>query len=172
MKSLFVVDIMGIIVANVATALGKSVHYQYGSIEEINQNLLELTTNGLQSIDKYPIVALITDFEQDKNTGETNVYCEANLRMIIFNITDNKYKSFDRTTHNFIPTLYPIYEELINQIEISPYVYSGFNGVTHTQTDRYYWGRSQETKNLLGDYIDAIELTNLKVKIKKSNCIN
>jgi hypothetical protein len=42
----------------------------------------------------------------------------------------------------------------------------------HTKTDRYFWGADDDTKNVFNDFIDAIEIENLELKVKNqfNNC--
>lgn len=168
--SVFIVDIFADLVANVATRLGIAVHYQYGSIQEIIDNLKTMTTNGLGADNKYPLVALLTDFKQ-KRGRSVDIYTEADLNVLIFNVTDNKYLAPERTIYSFKPILYPIYECLIDEIKISKQIQTNQNGeVYHDPTDHYYWGRVSRDENPFSDWIDAIELENLNIKVSTKNC--
>lgn len=169
-NSVFIVDIFETLVANVATRLNIDVYYQYGSIQEIIDNLKTMTMNGLGFDNKYPLVALLTDFKQTKGKT-TDIYSEANLNVLIFNVTDNKYLAPERTLYSFKTILYPIYEYLIDEIKISKLFKTPQNGeVEHNHTDHYYWGRVNEKDNPFSDWIDAIELENLNIKVKTKYC--
>jgi hypothetical protein len=113
------------------------------------------------------------DFEEVRGQ-EAGVYCEARLRIIIAHQTVNTYKEQDRETNVFRPVLYPIYYELIRQLSLHPQIMPvNENRVPHSKWDRSYWGTRQQgdgEKNMLNDYVDAIDIDNLRVKILFPNC--
>ncbi|HEY5588414.1 MAG TPA: hypothetical protein VIK86_05595 [Candidatus Paceibacterota bacterium] len=170
-KTVYLVDIMKVIVADVATKLGKSVYYKYGGFKEVFNELEQLANNDTYT--NYPLVWLITDFEQKKGIG-INIYSEATVNMLIFNKTLPEWSSEQRTLYSFKAQLHPIYEQLISSIEASHSINSGFGESEHKQTDHYSWGRDkiEMTKDgkPFSDYIDAVEINNLTLKIYKQNC--
>lgn len=169
-NTVYIVDVLENIVKDIATQLGIDVYYQYGSIQEIIENLKTMTTVGLGTDKKYPLVALLTDIEENSSSN-TEIYSECNVNILIFNVTDNRYLAPERTTNSFKPILCPIYEQLLESINNSLEIHSDYNGVIeHSHYLRYYWGRVNETENPFSDYIDAIEIKNMKLKIKNKNC--
>jgi len=131
-----------------------------------------MTINRVTIDRKYPLIALFTDFDQEKNNETAGYYCNANFHLIIANITTNKENNAEeRLTQNFRPILEPIYLEFMKQIKLSGFFICGYE-IPHTKTDRYYWGKNGlfgQEGNIFSDYIDAIEITNLKLKVKKIN---
>lgn len=170
-KTVYLVDIMKVIVADVATKLGKSVYYKYGGFKEVFNELEQFANNELYT--NYPLIWLITDFEQKKGTA-VDIYSEANVNILIFNKTLPEWTAEQRTNFSFKAQLHPIYEQLIDSIQNSHSIYTGFKNPEHKQTDRYSWGRDriEMTKdgNPFSDYIDAVEINNLTLKIYKQNC--
>jgi hypothetical protein len=119
---------------------------------------------------RFPLVALLQDTKIQRSK-DTSFYGETNIQLIICTVTKPEYRSEQRRENVFKPILYPIYEALLNEIESCEYFNFDLNGVEHTQTDRYYWGREGlygNTGNQFNDYIDAIEIEiPLKIELKQ-----
>jgi hypothetical protein len=167
--SKYVVDIIQSTVASVQSALGYNVHFQYGNPLEIIENIKQMADNYLDADIKYPLVGLFQDFTEKKGT-EIGTESEVSLNLVIVTITDFNYKAPDRYNNSFKPLLYPIYEQLMLQLSVNKDIISPYNEMfEHDKIDRLYWGRvplfGEKYKN--SDYIDAIEIENLKLKIKK-----
>ncbi len=165
---IFIVDEMAQVVAKVNAALtaasfGRTVYYMYGHPKEIAKRLQELSNSTTQKDKKFPLIILFTDVMINRSIP--GFYGTAKLRMLVCNITQPEYTSDKRTALNFRPILHPIKEELINQIG----KYSGFtteDELTFSETDMYFYGSSINDKNIFNDYIDAIELRDIKINIK------
>ena len=151
------------------------IHYMYGHPIEVMTILAEMSNGKTDKFNKFPAVILFQDFNEE--FGDQNVHCKASgLNLIIATATQQELVSAQRYTNNFKPILYPIYFELIKQIA----KYPGFDvkfrdaqQLQHTKTDRVYWGKNGlygNSGNVFMDFIDAIEITNLSINIKKQNC--
>jgi hypothetical protein len=97
------------------------------------------------------------------------------VQFIIAVPTEIEYTMAERRDKNFLPFLYPIYAEFIKQLAVAPEL--GMPGellLKHTKTDRPYWGGGDQigngTANLFNDFIDAIQIRNLKLNIKQKTC--
>lgn len=154
------------------------VNYMYGHPIEIANTLLELSKSELTENMRYPLLALLTDFSEKKDSPD--YYCKSNLNFIIANITDPNYKADERTEASFRSVLHPIYEEFLNQIRKSKHFLIQYDeAIPHTQVDRYYWGRNGTLDNevwgkagiyggegnIFNDYIDMIEIIGLEIKV-------
>ena len=102
--------------------------------------------------------------------------------MLIATITDPKYKADEREAINFQPTLLPLYYQLLDQIRECGHFYINYDrSIPHEFTKRMFWGRNglfgnttwgkqggyTNVGNIFNDYIDAIEIDNLQLTIKK-----
>lgn len=152
-----------------------TVYSQYGHIIEVLENMKQLDKQNQSSL-KYPCVILICDFREQVFTPGAfyGQYQDATLNMLIVNSTVNTYKAHERLQHVFKPILYPIYLELMEQIKQSPItVVYGNTQLGHTKIDRLFFGREMvygNTGNIFNDYIDAIEIQNLRVKLRNNYC--
>jgi hypothetical protein len=174
-QPLYVVDEIGTIVSAVDAVtfdvLGKHINYMYGHFTEIVSRLQQLSNSPdvKDKKSKFPLVALITDFAEEHGSMP-GVSLEAELHIIIANISDPEWIAQKRYEENFKPVLYPIYQELLRQIA-SPSQKTVFVDdaelIQHTKIDRLYWGREGlygNTQNIMNDFVDAIEIKNLKIK--------
>lgn len=144
------------------------VHYEHGHPVEIIETLMQKDRSQTLIFNKYPLVALFQDFPE-KWLNEYQM--EATVNIIICNSTVNTLKAKERYDRNFIPVLYPIYDELISQIEKHPNTI-GYSP-NHTKVDRLYWGRNGlygNKANTFNDYLDAVELLNFKINFNTLIC--
>lgn len=144
----------------------KTIHYEHGHYVEIDQTLRQYDRAKNFFDKKYPLIAL---FEDITETYDNNI-SEANLTIVICYSTKSDYKSADRYKNVFKPILQPICDELLRQIKIHPnfmaYTVSGYRKI-----NRPYWGVEtpmRNDRNIFSDYLDAIEINNLKWKFE--NC--
>lgn len=159
--------------------LANVVNYNYGHPIEIANTLIELSKATITQDKRFPLLALITDFSEKKDSPD--YYCSASLYFLIANLTDPNLKADERTEVNFRPVLHPIYEEFIRQIQRSKHFMIQYDqNIPHTQTDRYYWGRTGTFDNtmwgksglyagegnILNDKVDVIEISGLEIKVK------
>jgi hypothetical protein len=156
------------IATDVQTRSGIQLHYEFGHPIEIDQTLTAWSKTPDNSKVKYPLLALFTDFEEQKGT-QAGIMSEVKLELIIATMTLPGYTAPQRMENTFVPILYPLYSYFIKSVCKSGY----FANITqtslrHTKTDRMFWGRNQ--KAAFGDYVDAIHIQNLELKVKSFNC--
>lgn len=157
------------IVAATKNALGLSVlNYQYGYVEELNETLAQWEKDPAKYQVKFPLVWLAEPF--DTNASGSNDYDQAELTLFIMNSTTAEYKAKDRMEVNFKPVIYPIYEELLNQICLSnAFTEMDPAKVQHRRTNRYYFGENKQS--VLNDKVDCMKIGQLKLSISpKPTC--
>ena len=149
------------------------VHYLYGHPLEIIETLTARDKVEAYAYQKYPLIALFQDLPEDKGR-EIGVDGEITLHMIIARGTTPSFRAPERYDKNFIPVLYPVYYELLNQINIAKvFMTYGISSIRHTKIDRLYWGREGLWKNegnVFNDFLDCIELRDLKLKVDLKHC--
>lgn len=149
------------------------IYFMHGHPIEIINRLQEKLKNPSAKDQRFPLIILLHDFKINRNK-DTASYGATSLNVVIATMTKQEYNADQRKENVFKPVLYPILKEFLNQIESSPYYSIGLNGVQYDQTDRYFWGKQGlygNTGNIFNDYIDAIELENLKLTIlNKQDC--
>ena len=147
-------------------------YYGHGHLLEV-ANTLTSKKDGIYSYKKYPLIVLIQDYEVNKDTANDAVFGEVSARFAIVNLTKPELKSSERYNENFRTVLFPLYDDFINAINDSlRFVTQGETIVSHTQIERPYWGSHlTESKNIFNDFLDAIELTGVDLKISSNiNC--
>jgi len=148
------------------TGLYVYVNYLHGHHLDIIKTLQEYTTSGNKG-KEFPLVALLQDIEETVEVD--GLQATASVTVVICTDTDPNYNSAQRYTNTFTPLLYPLYEEFIKQLRLSPYIASV--SPEYKKIDRLYWGREGlfgNTGNIFDNYIDAIELTGIELRILRT----
>lgn len=153
------------IIANPALNWGtlpKKVYFQHGTIKEVT-DVLQSFTNA--SVPKYPLVFLVRNINERVHNTKYGLAPEFTCRVVICSLTNPFFRSDDRETKNFKPILLPIFEELIRQIsESNLFGMPAIEDMKIRKNDSYFYGE-YEGKNKFNDYVDAIDVTNLSLKI-------
>lgn len=147
----------------------QTIGYMHGNLKEVTTRLQEMSNNTAQRFSQYPLFILIEDITVDRRN--TKFWGIPNMTVIIANHTKKDYNSTQRETINFVPILRPLYQEFLYQM----YYHTAFSIqserlIPHNMTERKYWGADDNTVNVLGKYIDAIEISSLQVPIKWGAC--
>lgn len=174
----YVVDEIGNCVTAARVALDAAapgqwpnLNYQYGYITEFNQTMQTWSNNETDAAKKFPCVYLIQPFTIKRGRNVSIYGTVSGLRIfIITSEADVNKKAAARMATNFKPILYPIYRELLNQLDLSVvFPTTGKENIQHDFTDRYYWGENQG--KLINDAVDCCEISNLILDIhNKLNC--
>jgi len=167
-----VVDIIADVVAKMNTSLAASpvdnytaVNYYYGHLAEIRQTFIQGTTNQSIKRDMFPAVILLQDFPEKTNRKEHRR--EVTVKILILTDTEQKFIASERYANTFTPILYPLEDLFFTKLESSNEV-SGYD-TDYTRTDRLKWGTLKGEEGTatwyFADFIDAIEIENLNIKI-------
>jgi len=163
-----VLSIDGVIGGDNKPYYAKAPYYEHGHFLEIANKLTEKdAATLLYKYQKYPLIALIQDFPERRQTLKPT---EASLNILIITYTEQSYSSADRYVNTIIPILYPLYDSLLKALKASRTFGGTFD---HTKIDRVNWGTQRPYFNeslILNDYVDAIELQDLQVQIINSPC--
>ncbi len=154
---------------NISVKLNKTVHFDWGHPKSIVERLKILSTQVKNADAKYPLICLFTDFPKKRGTDPKLAY-ETLLHLAIITVTKKELTEQDREINNFIPVLRPIYEALINEIGISKKILQDYKDPKHEEWERFFWGRNPifgSEPGVFDDYIDAIEIKNLEIKVVK-----
>jgi hypothetical protein len=146
------------------TAISVVLNYHYGHLLEIKNIFQQATAKASLKLEQFPAIVLVQDFPEV--TDRKKHLREATLRVIILTDSKQSYIASDRYTYIFEPKLYPLEDLFFKCLERSNEI-SGYDQ-GFTRWDRLFWGRTQgegTASNIFNDYIDAIELENLKIKI-------
>jgi len=149
------------------------VYFDYGHVTEVTRNLTQKDLSISQKNKKYPLIWLVMDFEEEAGTIDDN-YCNLPaLQLFLCMPSRAEISTDERMQLNFFPRLYPMYIELLNQIDASGY----FNllnplNIPHKRILRPYWDGKEGTglSNYFNDFIDAIQIRNLTLQVNESVC--
>ena len=165
-------------------ALFKDLAYEMGQELKVNLNFiyghgveivgrLQMMQKSSEAYRRFPVMALLMDFPE--TVGQASGYhAEIQVTVILATLSNQHYTTEERYEKVIIPKLYPLYDSLMNQLQRS----KGFDCtnpdlVKHTKIDRPFYGREglyANTANIFNDVVDAIELKNLTLKVKKQSC--
>jgi hypothetical protein len=176
-----VVDLIGDIVAKTSNRIKQSstneilqekgVFYQFGHIKEINNILVSFDKTTEYKKQKYPAILLLQDFIE-KTVTKAPYVRQANLQLLIVAGSTSNNRTSQRYEKVFMPVLYPIYETFMKVLRNESRLYWEYGDIPHIKIDRpnisgFTIRQQGETKNLFSDFLDAIEINNLNINIKK-----
>lgn len=150
------------------------VQFDFGHHAEVVKNLKEKDAAITDSSRlKYPLIWLVMDFPEVFSGGNTDYYCELPALQLLIVLDSNKDDSTAaRYEKYFIPRLYPIYEELKQQLVNSGYfTLLSPEAIPHEKIDRPYWGGQDSgdgKANLFNDFTDCIQIRKLKLFVNDS----
>lgn len=149
----------------------QDISFLAGNVHEVAKRMQEKTMDVTERKKQYPLFILLLDFTIER--GKSSFYGRANnLNIIIANHTLESYTSQQRDALNFENILRPLYYEFLRQISKHPaFTEYTERKIPHNMTERYFWGVDAQTKNTLGKYIDAIDITNLSLNINWNYCL-
>ena len=158
------------IVGRVSEKWGKNVSFLFGDWEYISNQLVVWGKSPKTSPLRFPLVCLLSPFTEDR-TGED---CHVSLEFYILVNTEKEYPNETREEVSFDKVLRPIYRLFIDEIRGDSRFASNYRGIVpHRYTENYRYGRV----GVLGadgkpfrDFIDAIEINDLELTIKKMKC--
>lgn len=167
-------DALQNVVNLVSTELGYTVFFRYGTYEELVENLRVLNYNDdVTSLDEnrnYPLIWLPLDIEEQHGNDYSYL---ATIKLILATQTLPDYTTEERFTNSFKAVLQPIYECLLDKLVTCGYFeQSSPELIEHNKYDRVHWGKTQliDTNGNGLDFVDAIEITELKLNVKLNNC--
>ena len=175
MNTIIIPDALQDVVALVSEKLGYTVNFRFGTYAELVDDLRSIdytsTPEDITEDRNYPLIWLPMDIDE-VFSGSDYSYT-ATIKLILCTQTQKELRTSERYNTTFLGILYPIYDELLNQIARCGWFEQGEpEQIEHTKTDRMYWGKTQLIdENGVGiDFVDAIEISNLKLNVKFNNC--
>ena len=145
------------------------VYFDFGSYSEVQKKLI-IKDNSITMKDlKYPLIWLVQPFSE-KMHPTLGCYASIAPNILILDQTKPDATTQERysETGRFTLRLYPILEELLKQLSKTPALYQiPLAKIQFVKTDYPYWGSDGEAMNynLFTDFIDAIELKDLKLNV-------
>ena len=175
-------DILEDVVARVNTVFSTrlvdpfNVYFDYGLQNDVTRNIYKKETSTAIPIPgTFPLVWLVMNYSELRGK-KIDKYADSSTSLIIGMPTKTEYTMRQRTDNSFKPRLFPIYQEILIQLSLEDW----FNRpeiekIEHTKIDLPYWGcgdaNGQNTENLFKNFIDAVQIKDLKLEIENiQNC--
>ena len=151
-----------------------ALYFEVGHRIELNKLYTNKAKSSNKLVQEYPLIWLYTDFQKNKGDGEYTAF-ETSLQFAIADFSiKGKYEAA-RITDKFKPVLYP-YMELIETAFNTGTNKRNFvttfgedSEIRFSPIDRPFFGSADETKNVLPQVTDAIEVE-VDLKWKIENC--
>lgn len=161
-------DILREVMENVSVRYGGHISFLFGDWDYI-ANQLMLWGTGSQASKRYPIVCLRSPYSEQRSSDRV-----VTIEIAILVNTLKNYTNEQRERESFIKVLRPIYNLLLEELSHHPSLKSPYVGLPpHVYSENYRYGRlglSGGDEHKFKDFVDAIEITNLRLTIKNQKC--
>lgn len=148
------------------------INYIFGNAIYVKERLDELSMMPAGNEMKFPLIALFTPFNERRNSPD--FYTQAKVRMLIACSSTKQWSNEKRLQTSFVNILRPIYDSFLNALREDGRFDFGYNEVVaHEYSENYSYGRyGAFTGNgeEVSEPIDAINISNLELKVKLPNC--
>lgn len=148
----------------------EDVNFQKGHRLEVVNTIKEMDKDPNLRKLKFPMFALFTDITVQYNRYPD--YDGVTLSMVIAHRTEKDYNTAEREVYVFQPFLRPLFNYFAAELYSSSIfaITDEDKDIKLAGTERFYWGKTGLYGNVGGifqEYVDAIELNNLDLKIHK-----
>lgn len=148
------------------------INYTFGNSQYVKDRLDELSLMPEGNQIKFPLIALFCPFKEARDSAE--YYSRANVNILIACSTSKDYSNEQRLVYSFQNILRPIYERFLLALKDDGRIDVAYNGIIeHDYSENYSYGRygaHTGTGDALSEPIDAINISNLVLTVKKPNC--
>lgn len=148
------------------------INYIFGNAQYVKDRLdamsKAVTTNDV----KFPLIALFCPFKEQRNIPE--YFSKATVQVLIACSSSKEWSNEERLVLSFQNILRPIYERLKAELLADGRIDFGYKDlIPHEYSENYSYGRygaHTGTGDALSEPIDAINISNLELKIKNPSC--
>lgn len=149
-----------------------AINYTFGNARYVSDRLDELSKSESGIAMKFPLIALFCPFVEHRDSPD--YHSKAKVRITIACATAQQYSNEQRRELSFENVLRPIYRNFLLALKNDGRLDFGYDGIVrHDYSENYSYGRYgalTDTGEEVSDFIDAINLSNLEIIVKKSNC--
>ncbi|MDE7440933.1 MAG: hypothetical protein K2M69_02050 [Muribaculaceae bacterium] len=147
------------------------INYIFGNAMYIKERLDELSTTGGEVM-KFPLIALYCPFTEERNNPK--FHSKAKVRMLIATGSSREWNNEERLVYSFRNVLRPIYDSFIKALKADGRFDFGYEGkVKHSYSENYSYGKYgavTASGDEVSETIDAIDISNLELIVKLTNC--
>lgn len=148
------------------------IHYVFGNAQYVKDNLDELSKTPRGNEMKFPMIALFCPFNEQRNSPD--YYTRAKVRVLIACSSEKGWSNEQRLETSFRNILRPIYNRFLEALKADGRFDFGYDKhVAHEYSENYSYGRygaHTGTGEEVSEPIDAINISNLELKVKHPNC--
>ncbi|WP_159522859.1 hypothetical protein [Sunxiuqinia indica] len=164
-----IVDLIGLVIDDVRAEYdpenNEKPYYLHGHPLEIVNTLIEKTQDAQYKFKKYPLIALFEDFEAEGPLGLFR--SKAKLNIVIMTDSSSSYKATQRYEKSFNTILTPIYDLFLKHLKRRRGLHIDHKSIPHKPINHLYWGKKDVGNDGI-DFIDAIELKELSIKVYRN----
>lgn len=148
------------------------INYIFGNAQYVKDQLDTMSKVVKTNDMKFPLIALFCPFKEQRDVQE--YFSKATVRILIACSTHKDWSNEERLVFSFQNILRPIYERLKAELLADGRIDFGYKGlIPHEYSENYSYGRygaHTGTGDALSEPIDAINISNLELKIKNPSC--
>lgn len=149
-----------------------AVHYIFGNGQYVKDHLDELSKAVNGNASKFPLIALFLPVKESRNNPD--YHSTAKVSLLIACSSDRRWSNEQREVYSFRNILRPIYESLKKALAEDGRLDLGYEDIIpHEYSENYTYGKygaMTSAGDEVSEPIDAINITNLEIKIIKLNC--
>lgn len=148
------------------------INYVFGNARYVKDRLDELSNTSHGNEIKFPLIALFCPFAEQRNSPD--YHSKAKVRILIACSSRQQWSNEERLETSFRNILRPIYNKFIEALKKDGRFDFGHKDiVSHEYSENYSYGRygaHTSTGDAVSEPIDAINISNLELTVKKINC--
>lgn len=147
------------------------INYTFGNAQYVKDRLDELSKPETNSM-KFPLIALFCPFNEQRNSPE--YFTKAKVRVLIACSSIKDWNNEQRLETSFQNILRPIYNRFFEELKADGRFDFGYDEqIPHEYSENYSYGRYGAltgSGEAVSEPIDAINISNLELKVKLPNC--
>lgn len=147
--------------------------YLYGPAQEVLKRIADMNKTAESIKNKYPLIFMPTDIEESRGERSDLQSTIIIPSIVILNATKKEYYAEQRYENNYKTVLVPIYKAFLTAIAQNvAFGETDDFQIKHNYIERYSWGKYAlfQESGINADFIDAIEIKNLELTIKRKIC--
>lgn len=148
------------------------INYTFGNAQYVKDKLDVMTQSARNNEMKFPLIALFCPFNERRNSPDC--YTQAKVRVLIAHSSRKEWSNEQRLVSSFQNVLRPIYNRFLKALlEDGRFDFGYEEQIPHEYSENYSYGRYGAytgTGEEVGEPIDAINISNLELKVKLPNC--
>lgn len=148
------------------------INYIFGNAQYVKTRLDELSKASFGSEMKFPVIVLFCPVNERR--GNANWRSIAKVRVLIACSSTRKWSNEEREVYSFEKMLRPIYRRFLEELKADTRLdFGSQDEVAHEYSENYTYGRYGAytgTGEEVSEPIDAINITNLELKVNNIKC--